>query len=76
MARAVSMTAQDKKWQAESDARALAEAQEITANRQRAKAAVQAAERLEREAKKTVAAARKQTHSPRKTGGKKGGKKK
>jgi hypothetical protein len=44
-----SMTAQDKKWQAESDARTLMEADVVLADEKRAEAAKQAAKRLLKE---------------------------
>lgn len=46
------MTAEDKKWRAESDARTLAEAEEIRADKNRLSMAIAAARRLYKEALK------------------------
>ena len=46
MARQPVMSAQDKKWEAESDARTLAEAKVIAADKARLKAAAVAAKRM------------------------------
>lgn len=48
------LTAQDKSWQAESDARTLAEAAEITENKARTRRAVAAAKKLAKDAQKTA----------------------
>lgn len=45
-----SMSAEDKKWQAECDARTLADAEAIKADPERYKAAAEAAEEMKKEA--------------------------
>ena len=54
------LTAQDKNWQAESDARTLAEAAEITKNKSRTRRAVAAAKKLAKDAQNTAKAVTKQ----------------
>ena len=50
----VKMSAQDKKWQAEQDARTLADAEEILKNRSRRSAAATAAKKLAVDAQNQV----------------------
>ena len=69
------MTAEDKKWQAENDARTLMEAQVIASTPSRKKAARGAAKRLSTEKAKEAKAMKKVAQS-KKSGGNKGSKKK
>ena len=61
-----SLTKQERQWQAESDARTLADAAQIKADKARAKRAVKAAEKLAQDAKKTVKVVIKQSGVKRK----------
>lgn len=54
------LATQDKEWQAESDARTLADAAEITGNKSRTRRAVAAAKKLAKDAQKTAKAVTKQ----------------
>ncbi len=59
MAHAKSMSAEDKRWEAENDARTLATANEIVADKPRMNAAKKEAMRLAIETQKSAAAMRK-----------------
>ena len=65
------MTVEDKRWQAEEDARTLARAEEIKASKSRSAAAVREAKRLVREAEKNLNHTKKAAGNPRRKGGKK-----
>jgi hypothetical protein len=60
------ITQQDKKWQAEADARTLAEAEEIKRSASRRQAAVRQAKQLAKDAQKQVQNLKKVARAPRK----------
>lgn len=56
----VYMSKQDKEWQAESDAKTLANAAEISSDKARANRAIKAAKKMAKDAEKTVKNVKKQ----------------
>lgn len=62
----VKQTAQDKKWQAESDARTLAEAEEIKRSASRRSAAKREARQMAKDVAKQVQNLKKVARAPRK----------
>jgi len=55
----VKMSTEEKRWQAEHDARILADAEEIASNKARTRRALMAAKKMAAQAKKTAQAAAK-----------------